>query len=62
MMITQVIRIGFFQPFDMILKLANEDQKRGENQRKSNFRTSSRLRLRNVLFCFSELTPNTRFI
>jgi hypothetical protein len=37
MMITQLIRIGFFQPLDMILELANEEQKRGENQKKSTF-------------------------
>jgi hypothetical protein len=34
MMITQAIRIGFFQPLDMILELPNEDQKRGKNQKK----------------------------
>ncbi len=37
MMISQVIRIGPFQPLDMILKLANEDQKGGKNQEKSKF-------------------------
>jgi len=37
MMITQVIRIVFFQPLNKILKLANEEQKRGENQKKSTF-------------------------
>ena len=36
-MISQVIRIGPFQPPDMILELPNEDQKRGENQKKNNF-------------------------
>jgi len=37
MMISQVITIGPFQPLDMILKLANEEQKRGENKKKSTF-------------------------
>jgi hypothetical protein len=32
-----LIRIGPFQPPDMILELPNEDQKRGENQKKSTF-------------------------
>jgi hypothetical protein len=36
-MISQVIRIGPFQPLDTILKLANEEQKRGENQKKRTF-------------------------
>jgi hypothetical protein len=36
-MISQVIRIGFFQPFDMILKLPDEDQKGGENKKNSTF-------------------------
>ena len=36
-MISQVIRIGPFQPLDMILELANEEQKRGENQKKRTF-------------------------
>jgi len=36
-MISQVRRIGLFQPLDMILKLAYEDQKRGENQKKRTF-------------------------
>jgi len=34
MMISQVTSIGPFQPPDMILKLANEEQKRGENKKK----------------------------
>jgi hypothetical protein len=37
MMITQVIRNGPFQPPDMILELADEEQKRGENQEKRTF-------------------------
>ena len=61
-MISQVIRIGFFQPFDMILKFGDEDQKRGKNQKKSNFRTPNRLQLPDVVFCFSGVTPNSRFI
>jgi hypothetical protein len=36
-MISQLIRTGLFQPSDMILKLANEEQKRGENQKNSTF-------------------------
>jgi hypothetical protein len=36
-MISQVRRIGFFRPLDMILKLADEDQKRGGNQKKRTF-------------------------
>jgi len=36
-MISQVLRIGSFQFLDTILKLANEDQKRGKNQKKSTF-------------------------
>jgi hypothetical protein len=34
-MISQVISIGPFQPSEMILELPNEDQRRGENQKKS---------------------------
>jgi hypothetical protein len=37
MMITEVIKIGLFRPLDMILKLADEEEKRGENQKKSTF-------------------------
>ncbi len=37
MMISQVISSGSFQPLDMILKLANEEQKRGDNQEKSKY-------------------------
>jgi hypothetical protein len=33
-MITQVISIGPFQPFDMILKLANEEQKKRRKSKK----------------------------
>jgi hypothetical protein len=47
MMITQVRRIGLFRRLDMILGLADEEEKR------SNFRTP-RLQLPNVVFCFSE--------
>ena len=46
--------MGPFQPLDMILKLTDEEQKRGENQKRANFRTPSRLRLPDVTFCFSE--------
>jgi hypothetical protein len=36
-MLSQVIRIGLFWSLDMILKLADEEQKRGENQEKRTF-------------------------
>jgi hypothetical protein len=36
-MISQVMNNGPFQPLDMILKLANKDQKRGENQKRRTF-------------------------
>jgi hypothetical protein len=52
MMITQVIRIGPFQPPDMIFKLANEEQKRGENQKRAPFQTPSRRRLQDENICF----------
>jgi hypothetical protein len=42
--ITQVIRIGPFQPLDMILELANEEQKRGENQKKSTFSDTQKVK------------------
>ena len=58
-MISQVIRIGLFQPLDMILNLADEEQKRGKNQKKSNFRTPIRLQLPDVVFCLSGVTPNS---
>jgi hypothetical protein len=35
--LSQVIRIGPFQRLDMILKLANEEQKRGENKKRGTF-------------------------
>ncbi len=43
-MISQVISIGPFQPLDMILELPNEDQKRGENQKKSTFSETQQVR------------------
>jgi hypothetical protein len=46
-MISQVRRIGLFRPLDMILELADEEEKR------SNFRTP-RLQLPDVVFCFFE--------
>jgi hypothetical protein len=55
-MITQVIRIGFFQLFDMILKLANEEQKRGENQKKSKFSDTQQVKAakRSLLFFWGQ--------
>jgi len=54
MMITQVIRIGFFRRLDVILKLTDEEQKRGENQKKAPFQTTNRRRLQNVVITFFE--------
>jgi hypothetical protein len=51
-MISQVIGIGSFQPLDTILKLANEEQKRGENQKRAPFQTPSRRRLQDENICF----------
>jgi hypothetical protein len=51
-MISQVIRIGFFQPLDMILKLANEEQKRGENQKKSTFSETQQVMTANCSLLF----------
>jgi hypothetical protein len=42
-MISQVISIGLFWSLDMILELANEEQKRGENQKKAPFHRRNRL-------------------
>jgi hypothetical protein len=36
-MISQVIRVGLSPPLDMILELADEEEKRGENQKKRTF-------------------------
>jgi hypothetical protein len=36
----------------MILKLANEEQKRGENQKRANFKTPNRRRLQDENICF----------
>jgi hypothetical protein len=61
-MISQVIRIGLFQPLDMILELPSEAQKRGENQEKSTFSETQQVMTTDVLFRFSGGSLNSRFI
>jgi hypothetical protein len=51
-MISQVIRIGPFQPLDTILKLRNEEEKEAKIKKGEPFQRRNRRRLQDENICF----------